>query len=119
MSLTPEDLGELYFWQLNLRDYNCQPLWQEPGVIRVVHSDAMNTGSGGYVVEHGHYVAHGQWDLVEAQQSSTWCEICAVRMIFESLIPKLHNCRAKWLTDNLNVSRILQFRSKTKVLQQI
>jgi len=37
-----------------------------------VYSDASDTGFGGYVVEHGQYIAHGHWDAVEAQQSSTW-----------------------------------------------
>ena len=115
LSLTPDALSELSFWQSNLEEYNCQPLWREPGAVRVVYSDASDTGFGGYVVKHGHYVAHGQWDVTEAQQSSTWRELWAVRMVFESLIPKLHNCRVKWLTDNLNVSRILEIGSKTRV----
>ena len=115
LSLTPDALSELSFWQSNLEEYNCQPLWREPGAVRVVYSDASDTGFGGYVVEHGHYVAHGQWDVTEAQQSSTWRELRAVRMVFESLIPKLRNCRVKWLTDNLNVSRILEIGSKTRV----
>jgi len=34
--------------------------------MRVVDSDASDTGFGEYVVENGYYVAHGQWDVMEA-----------------------------------------------------
>ena len=40
-----------------------------PGAVRIVYSDASDTGFGGYIVEHGQYVAHSHWDAVEAQQS--------------------------------------------------
>ena len=39
--------------------------------MRVVYSDASGTGFGGYTVEHGPQVAHGQWSDWEARQSST------------------------------------------------
>ena len=78
-----------------------------------MYSDASDTGFGGYTVEHGHYIAHGHWDPVKAQQSCTWCELCAVRLVFQSLLPKLQNCKVKWFTDDQNVSHILQVDSKT------
>ena len=62
-------------------------------------------------------VAHGHWDPLEAQQSSTWYEFRAVRMVLESLMAKLQNCTVRWFTDDQNVARILQVGSKTPLLQ--
>ena len=55
----------------NLEGYNSQPIWRQPGAVCVVFSDASDTGFGGYTVEHAGEVAHGHWDPLEAQQSST------------------------------------------------
>lgn len=60
------------------------------------------------MVEHGCHVAQGSWLEDEASQSSTWRELIAIRMVLESLVPKLRNERIKWLSDNQNVVRILE-----------
>ena len=79
----------------NLQEYESQPLWYQPGAVQVVYSDVSDTGFGGYTVEHGHYIAHGHWDPIDTQQSFTWRELCAMRLVFQ---PKLHNYRVKWFT---------------------
>ena len=48
-----EAMDELKFWAANLEEYNAQPIWYTPSAVRVVYSDASNTGYGGYIVEHG------------------------------------------------------------------
>ena len=48
--------------------------------MHVVYSDASDTGFGGYTVEYAGEVAHGHLDPLEAQQSSTWRELRAVRL---------------------------------------
>ena len=58
LSLSPEALCELQFWEANLQEYDSQPLWCQPGAVRIVYSDASDTGFGGYIVEHGRYVVH-------------------------------------------------------------
>ena len=60
----------------------------------------------------------GHWDPLEAQQSSTWRELRAVRMALESLMAKLPKCTVRWFTDNQNVACILQVGSKTPLLQK-
>ena len=70
---------ELEFWAESLHDFNAQPIWHNPGVLRVVYSDASSTGYGGYTVEHGMHVANGVWLLEEAKQSSTWRELVVVK----------------------------------------
>ena len=52
---------EIDFWSSNLQDYNSQPIWHSPSAVRVVYSDASDTGYGGYTVEHGPVIVHGQW----------------------------------------------------------
>jgi len=83
-----------------------------------VYTDASSTGYAGYTVEHGCYVAHGLWLPDEAEKSSIWHEICAIRMVLEALKPKLKNERVYWFTDNQNVARIL-IRSPTSKLRPL
>ena len=45
--------ADLQFWELNLQEYDSQPIWRQPGAVRVVYSDVSDTGLGGYTVEHG------------------------------------------------------------------
>ena len=65
---------ELEFWKACLAEYSSQPIWQVPSAVRVVYSDASESGYGGYIVEHGGCVSYGQWTESEAGQSSTWRE---------------------------------------------
>ena len=118
LKLNAEATAELQFWKLSLQGYNSQPIWRQPGAVRVVYSDASDTGFGGYTVEHGGEVARGHWDSTEAQQSSTWHKLRAVRLVLESRMNKLQNCTVKWLTDNQNVAQIIQVGSKTPLLQE-
>ena len=78
LELIAEASQELKFWEACLSDYKSQPIWHSPSAVRVVYSDASETGYGGYVVEHGSCVSYGQWTESEAQQSSTWRELAAV-----------------------------------------
>ena len=75
LKISPNARQELEFWKACLADYDSQPIWHSPSAVRVVYSDASDTGFGGYVVEHGACVAYGQWTRYEAQQSSTWREL--------------------------------------------
>ena len=100
LEITPEAKDELEFWQASLAEYTCQPIWHSPSAVRVVYSDASDTGYGGFVVEHDPCVAYGQWTEQEAQQSSTWRELTAVLQILRAVAVKLKNCRVRWFTDN-------------------
>ena len=105
--ITQQALTELQFWLYNIHKYNGQYIWHSPAAVRLVYSDASSTGYGGYTVQHGPQVAHGLWSEQEALQSSTWCELCGVHRVLESLIVKLKGERLKWFSDNQNVVRIL------------
>ena len=60
LQTTPEARTELQFWLCNVHKYNGQNIWHHPAAVRLVYSDASSTGYGGYTVEHGPQVAHGQ-----------------------------------------------------------
>ena len=75
LKISPDARQEPEFWKACLADYDSQPIWHSPSAVRVMYSDASDTGFWGYVVEHGACVAYGQWTRYEAQQSSTWREL--------------------------------------------
>lgn len=98
---------------------NGQSIWARPAAMRVVYSDASDMGYGGLVVDHGPYVAHGQWSDVEDKQSSTWRELKAVSRVLSAVVRNLTNCGVKWFSDNQNVVRILQVGCRKPVLQDL
>ena len=115
--LSPEARDELLFWQRQINLFNGQNIWPSPSAVRVVYSDASNTGYSGYCVEYGGHVAHRQWTEQEAQQSSTWRELRAVRLVLESFAKELCNQRVRWFSDNQNVVRIVLYGSRKAILQ--
>ena len=119
LEITPDARQELEFWKACLADHNCQPIWHSQSAVRVVYSDASDTGYGGYVVEHGPCVTYGQWTEHEAQQSSTWRELSAVLRVLMAVATKLANFRVRWFTDNQNVARILLVGSKKPLLHEL
>ena len=117
LSLSVEAQDELRFWQHNIAQLNGRSIWFSPSVTRVVYSDASGTGCGGYVVELGPEVSHGQWSADQAKCSSTWRELRAVDHVLRSFAPKLKGHTVRWLSDNQNVVRIIQYGSKKPHLQ--
>ena len=84
LEISAEARSELQFWVDQLEEFNGQDIWHSPSAIRFVHSDASNTGYGGYTIEHGCHIAQGQWLPQEASQSSTWRELRAVCNVLEA-----------------------------------
>ena len=117
LPLTAEALAEIKFWCSEITRFNGQNIWPSPSALRVVYTDASDSGYAGYTVEHGCHIAHGQWLPEEASRSSTWRELRAVRSVLEALVTKLRNQRVRWLTDNQNVCRIILTGSKKPQLQ--
>ena len=119
LQLSTEAKYELDFWRNRVSDYNAHPFWRAPSAVRVVYSDASDTGFGGYMVEHGPCTAYGQWSPEEAAKSSTWRELTAVYRVLHSMAAKLQDSRVRWFTDNQNVVRILQVGSRKEHLQKV
>lgn len=103
MCISSEVNEELQFWYKSITNYNVQNIWKCPSAIRVVYADASSSSFGGYTVEHGPQVAHGQWTEWEAQQSSTWQELKDVLDVLYSFTTQLQSDRVRWFTDNQNV----------------
>ena len=118
LTVSPEAMAELKFWLHEIERFNGQDIWPSPSAVRVVYTDASLQGYGGYTVEHGCHIAQGQWLPEEANQSSTWRELQAVRKVLEAFAAKLRNERVRWYTDNQNVARIIVTGSKNPSLQQ-
>ena len=57
-----------------------------------MYSDTSETGYGGFVVEHGACISHGQWTAEQAKCSSTWSELSAVRMVLAAVVLQT-NCQ--------------------------
>ena len=47
LSVTGEVRYELEFWMSGLEKFKSQPFWHSPSAVRVVYSDASDTGYGG------------------------------------------------------------------------
>jgi hypothetical protein len=118
VSLSQNAKEELEFWCRNINFLNGKPIWFNPGATRIVYSDASDSGYGGYVVELGPEVAHGQWSEAEALLSSTWRELKAVYLVLMSFAEKLAGHRVKWFTDNQGVMYIICAGSKKEHLQE-
>ena len=109
--------GELGFWYNKIEKFNGHNIWMGPSAVRVVFTDASDSGYAGYTVQHGCHIAQGTWLPDESKRSSTWRELRAVRLVLEALAAKLANERVRWFTDNQNVVRILSVGSKKPDLQ--
>ena len=117
LSINPAAKQELTFWCKGIEEFNAQYIKRNPSVVRVVYSDASGTGFGGYMVEHGPQITHGQWTTWEAEQSSTWRELKAVSTVLESFASQLANEHIRWFTDNQNIVNIILHGSKKPMLQ--
>ena len=96
---------ELLFWQTQTPFLKGQPIWFGAGITHIAFS---GMGCGGYVLELGPHVVHGEWSESEASQSSTWRELEAVYQVLCSYAQQLGGHAIKWFTDNQNVVGIVQ-----------
>ena len=112
IELDSDALNELQFWYSSIGSFNGQSIWRHASAVRMVYSDASSTGYGGYVLEHGQHVAHGQWTTTEMAKSSTWWELAEVANILRAVANRLANYRVCWFTDNQNVVRIVNTGSR-------
>ena len=117
LSLSEDACNELQFWQQNIVALNGRSIWFSPSITRVAYSDASGSGCGGFIVEHGPEISHGQWSPDQAKCSSTWRELRAVDHVLRSFAPKLQGHTVKWFTNNQNVARIVESGSKKPYLQ--
>ena len=58
ISLSKESLDQIAFWKRNLHTANLKEFTSGLSCHTIVHSDASNTGYGGYMVENPSDIAH-------------------------------------------------------------
>ena len=89
----------------NIDCLNGKPIQFSCGATRVLYSkcNASDSGYGGYMIELGPEVAHGQWSEAKAKISYTWGELKAVYLVLPSFARKLAGHTVQWLTDNQGV----------------
>uniref|UniRef100_A0A1X7UDE2 RNase H type-1 domain-containing protein n=1 Tax=Amphimedon queenslandica TaxID=400682 RepID=A0A1X7UDE2_AMPQE len=83
-------------------------VWRTPSALRVVYSNASDTGFGSYSASHGIHIAHGQWSPTGSVKSSTWRELRALTLTLKAFATELSNHRVRWFTDNQNVAHIIK-----------
>ena len=109
---TEEAWAEMKFWEINIESLNGKEMRYSAGAVRLVYSDASDTGYGGYTVDVGPRIAQGQWSESESQASSTWRELEAINRILQAYSKPMKGETVKWLTDNQNVVRIIEHGSR-------
>ena len=75
LPVTDDARSEVHFRLTETSKFNGQNTWVGPSALRVVYTDASQTGYTGYTVQHGCHIVQGQWLPGEANKSSTWQEI--------------------------------------------
>ena len=99
-----------YVASMNFQENSAAPGQQGKGQIPQTGSD--------HDVSDSHAVT-GVWSRFEAGKSSTWRELESVHRVIRSKSDVLSNTKVKVVSDNKNVSHILQVGSKKQDLQAI
>jgi len=59
LPLSKQVIGELCFWYQEIEKFNGYNIWIGPPAVRVVFTDASDSGYAGYTVQHGPHIAQG------------------------------------------------------------
>ena len=61
LPVTDDARSEVHFWLTETSKFNGQNIWVGPSALRVVYTDASQTGYAGYTLQHGCHIVQGQW----------------------------------------------------------
>ena len=89
LCLDEECMREIGFWLDNIRAYKRQSLWHSSSAVRIVFSDASDTGYSGCIVECSCYAANGLWEDFVKTKSFTWHELVAVKRVLTDIAGRL------------------------------
>ena len=95
------------------------PIWpvrHKPS--KIVYSDASGSACGSFI-EVEVKLFHQNWSGFEKAQGSTFRELLAVSLSMKAFVESLRAQTVTWFTDNQNVVRIDNSRSKTPALQVV
>ena len=81
---------EIAFWINNINKVNGYHIKQNHAVTKIVYSDASDHAYGGFIAEKlGNVIARGSFTEAEAETSSTYRELLAVKHVLNSLSSQL------------------------------
>ena len=113
--LSREAISELTFWLDNIVSFNGFTFKHSPATSQIVFTDAAGSGWGGFMLFRlEKLICNGKFSIFERQQSSTYRELLAVKLVFQSYSRLLANQSVQVNIDNFSASRILSVGS-TKI----
>ena len=119
---TPEEgtSRELRFWSRNIEKFNGCSFKPRTETSKMVFTDASSTGYGGfYVSKLGQHICTGEFTSSEANTSSTFRELLAVKLVLQSYGEELRGQKIQVNVDNQAATRILSVGSSKDHLQEV
>ena len=112
VQLSHEAISELTFWLDNIVYFNGFTFKHSPTTSQIVFTDAAGSGWGGFMLFRlEKLICNGKFNIFERQQSSTYRELLAVKLVFQSYSRLLANQSVQVNIDNFSASRILSVGS--------
>ena len=88
VQLSREAISELTFWLDNIVYFNGFTFKHSPTTSQIVFTDAAGSGWGGFMLFRlEKLICNGKFSIFERQQSSTYRELLAVKLVFQSCRP--------------------------------
>ena len=118
--LTKEVADEVDFWISTFDKVHGQPIWKSIPVKAVLTwSDASDSGWGGFSLQQGLEVAHGEWppEVLVRGMSSTWRELRGTALVLSSLAHRIAGSTCIHRTDNQAAAHIITNGSRKDHLQ--
>ena len=118
--ISPKAIAELTFWENNIEYVNGFTFKHAPTTSKIVFTDAAGTGWGGFTLFRlEELICSGKFNAFEQQQSSTYRELLAVKLVLQSYGQILANQSIQVNVDNFSASRILSVGSRKTNLQNL
>ena len=113
-------VDEMRFWLRSIDDVNGYTFKPYPTTTQIVFTDASSSGYGGYTAHRlQKLICSGKFSYSESQQSSTFREILAVKLVLMSYGKLLKNQAIQINMDNYGATRVLQIGSSKDKLQEL
>ena len=120
LTLAPDTLKELEFWENWFEKFNGQPIWTVNPICSVISSsDFSEYGWGGYTVNIFGLSAKGNFSVGEARMDSSWREVKGTFNVLCSFVKSIKGRKVRHRTDNQNVVRALTNGNKKQHLQAL
>ena len=111
---------EFFFWAANLVAFDGTAIRLDSFCVTTLECDASATGYGGILrVDGSTEVVRGRFTSAEAETSSTFRELLAIKYSLSALLSLVHGRRITLYTDSKNAVRIIEKGSQLAHLQSL